>query len=65
MYRGSLQDFYRKKGTYECLDVPCVHFHIKINDMKHDLTNILKIDTSNCNMNEKVDHWLYSFQHFH
>ena len=27
MYRGSLQDFYWEKGTYECLEVPCVHFH--------------------------------------
>ena len=26
MYRGSLQDFYWKKGTYECLEMPCVHF---------------------------------------
>ena len=25
MYRGSLQDFYWKKGTYECLDDVCVH----------------------------------------
>ena len=21
------KDFYWKKGTYECLEVPCVHFH--------------------------------------
>ena len=26
MYRGSLQYFYLKKGTYECLEVPCVNF---------------------------------------
>ena len=25
IYRGSLQDFYRKKGTYECIDMPCEH----------------------------------------
>ena len=59
MYRGSLQDLSWKKGTYECLDVPCVHFHIKINDMKHYLTKILKSDTSSGDMNEKVYHWLY------
>ena len=65
MYRGSLQDFYWEKGTYECLDVPCVHFYIKRNDMKHYLTNILKSDTSSGDMNEKVYHWLYSFGKFH
>ena len=30
--------------------------------MRHDLTNILKIDTSSGDMNEKVDHWLDSFE---
>ena len=29
MYRRSLQDFYWKKGAYECLEIPCVHFHLK------------------------------------
>ena len=54
---GSLQDFY--------LDVPCVHFHIKRNDMKYYLTQILKSDTLSGDMNEKVDHWLDSFEKFH
>ena len=61
MYMGSLQDFYWKKGTYECLEVPYVHFHLKITDMKHYSTHILKSDTSTGDMNEKVDHSLYSF----
>ena len=65
MYRGSLQDFYWKKGTYKCLEVPCVHFHSKKNDMKIYLTHILKSDTSIGDMNEKVDHWLDSFENFH
>ena len=26
MYRGSLQDFYWKKGSYECLEMLCEHF---------------------------------------
>ena len=30
--------------------------------MRHDLTNILKIDTSSGDMNEKVDHWFDSFK---
>ena len=34
MYLGSLQDFYWKKGTYECLEVPCVNSHLKRNDTK-------------------------------
>ena len=29
MYRGLLQYFYWRKGTYECLEVPCEHFHLK------------------------------------
>ena len=33
--------------------------------MKHYFTNILKSDTSSGDMNEKVDHWLYSFEKFH
>ena len=65
MYRGSLQDFYWKKGTYECLEVPCVHFHLKENDMKDYLTHIIKSDTSSGDMNENVYHWLDSFEKFH
>ena len=38
MYRGSLQDFYWRKGNSECLEIPCVHFHLKKNDMKNYLT---------------------------
>ena len=30
------------KITCKCLDVPCVHFHTKRNNMKHYLTDILK-----------------------
>ena len=62
VYRGSLQGFYCKKVTYECLYVPCVYFHIKIIKIKHYLTNILKINTSSDNVNEKIDHWLDSFE---
>ena len=29
--RVSTQDFYWKKGTYECLEVPCVHFETIFN----------------------------------
>ena len=65
MYRGSLQDFYWKEVTYECLDVLCLHLHIKITDMKHYFTPILKSDTSSGDMNEKVYHWLDSFEKFH
>ena len=43
MYRGSLQDFYWRKGTYECLEIKCVHCHLKKNDMKYYLTHILKM----------------------
>ena len=33
--------------------------------MKHYLTNILKVETSSGDMNEKVEHWLDSFEKFH
>ena len=62
MYSGYLQDFYLKKCKYKCLDVPCVYFHIKIIEMKHDLTNILKSNTSSDDMNERLNHWLDSFE---
>ena len=51
MYRGSLQDFYCKKGTYECLEMPCEHFCLKKNEMKDDWTHVLKNDTSSGDMN--------------
>ena len=51
MYRGQLQDFYWRKVTYECLEMPCVHFHLRNNDMKDYLTHIFKNDTSSGDMN--------------
>ena len=58
MYWGSLQVFYWIKGTYECLGMPCVHFHLKYNDMKYYLAHLFKNDISSVDMNKKVDHWL-------
>ena len=65
MYRGSLQDFYCRKGTYECLEMPCVYFRLKNNDMKYYLTHILKNNTSSGDVDEKVYNWLDSFEKFH
>ena len=65
MYRVSLQDFYWKKGTYKCLDVPCVNFNVKRIQMKHYLANILKSENLSDDMKEKVDHWLDSFEKLH
>ena len=31
IYRGTLQDLYWRKGTYECIDMPCGHYTIKRN----------------------------------
>ena len=42
MYRGSLQEFYWRKGNYECLEIPCEHLCLKKNDMKNYLTHILE-----------------------
>ena len=45
MYKGSLQDFYWKKGTYECLEMPCEHLNLKKNEIKDYWTHVLKNDT--------------------
>ena len=62
---GTLQDFYSKKGTYECLEIPFVHFRFKKNEMKDYLTHVLKNKTSSGDMDEKADHWFDSFENFH
>ena len=38
---------------------------MKLNDIKHSLTNTLKGETSSGDMNEKGDHGLDSFENFH
>ena len=65
MYRGSLQDFYWKKGTYKCLEMPCEHFYFKKNEIKDNWTHVSKNDTSSGDMDEIVDHCLDSFEKFH
>ena len=59
MYKGSIQDTYWKKGTYECLYVSGVHLHIKRIKNMHYFTNILKSETSSGDMNENIYQWLY------
>ena len=61
-YRGSLQDFYCKKGTHVSLYVACLHFNVEIIKMRQYLTNILKCDTSSDFTKEKIDQWLDSFK---
>ena len=34
IYRGSLQYLHWKRGTYECIDIPCEHYTIKRNEVK-------------------------------
>ena len=65
MYRGSLQDFYWKKGTHECIDVLCPHFNVEIIKIRQYLCNILKCDTMSNDKMEKIYHWLDSFKKFH
>ena len=45
--------------------MPCEHFRLKKNEMKDYWTHVLKNDTSSGDMDEKVDHWFYSFETFH
>ena len=42
IYRGSLQYFYWKNGTYECIDIPCEHYTIKRNGVKGYWARVLK-----------------------
>ena len=65
VYRGSLQDFYSNKLSYECLEIPCEHFYLKKNEIRYYWTHVLKNDTSSGDMDEKVDHWLDYFEKFH
>ena len=46
IYMGSLQDFYWKKGTYECIYMPCEHYTIKRNKVKDYWACVLKKDTT-------------------
>ena len=65
IYRGSLQYFYWKKGTYECIDMPCEHYTIKRNDVKGYWAYVLKKYTTLYEMNELVDDCLVTFEKFH
>ena len=62
---GSLQYFYWKKRTYECLEMPGENFCLKENEMKYYWTHVLKNDTSSGDMDKKVNHWLDFFEKFH
>ena len=63
--RGSLQYFYWKKGTCECIDMPCEHYTIKRNEVKVYWAHILKKNTTLYEMNELVDDFLVTFEKFH
>ena len=62
---GVTSIIYWKRGTHECLDVPCIHLIFERIQMKQYLTNIQKSNTSSDIMEEKVDHWLDFFQKYH
>ena len=65
IYRGSLQDFYWKKGSYECIEPPCEHFCLKSNKVKYYWAHVLKNDTKIYEMDELIYHCLVSFENFH
>ena len=64
IYRGSLQDLYWKYGTYECIDMPCEHYTIKMNKVKGHWARVLKKDKTLFEMNELVDDCLVTFEKF-
>ena len=41
IYRGSLQDLYWKKETYDCIDMPCEHYTIKRKKVKSYWARVL------------------------
>ena len=43
IYRWSLQDFYQKKGTYECIEMLCGPFCLKGNGVKDYWARVLKM----------------------
>ena len=65
IYRGSLQDFYWKKETYECIEMPCEYFCFKRNKVKDYWTRVLINETTIDDMDELVDHCLFAFEKFH
>ena len=64
IYRGSLQDLHWKKGTYECIDMPCEHYTIKRNEVKCYSACVLNKYTTLFEMNELVDDCLVTFEKF-
>ena len=45
--------------------MPCEDLCLKNKEIKDYWTHIFKNDTSSGDMDEKVDHWLDSFENFH
>ena len=45
--------------------MPCEHLCFKNNEIKDYWIHVLKNDTSSGDLDEKVDHWLDSFENFH
>ena len=64
IYRGTLQDLYWKKGTYECIDMPCEHYTIKRNEVKRYWDRVLIQEPTLFQMNEVVDDCLVSSEKF-
>ena len=65
MYRGSLQEFYCKKGTHGSLDVPCVQLNVQIIQMRQYLNNILKCKNLSDDIKEGIYHCLGYFKKCH
>ena len=45
--------------------MPCGNFCLKNKKVKDYWTRILKNDATSDDMDEMVDHWLFSFENFH
>ena len=63
--QGSLHDFYWKKCTHESPYFVSPYFNVERIKMIEYLSNILKHDTPNDDMKEKIEHWLGFFEKFY
>ena len=62
IFRGTLQDLEWKKGSYECIDMPCGHYSIKRNEVKRYWDRALIQEPTLSPMNEVVDDCLVTFE---
>ena len=64
IYMGTLQDLEWKKGSYECIDMPCEHYTIKRKEVKRYWARVLIQEPTLSPMNKVVVDCLVKFENF-